>query len=193
MFLLVCLLFPVVFVAILVANHFAVKWNEKGASGLRGVIGTWADRKSSLISGVEVGTCLVSLALLVLLASALITGAGDSIKAPLFITSPGEASQQVQVTKREADRLPRYEYVAGSRIVRGKVSETMPVGGGLRSVCISAGDYCGLADSTLALNPGDTVYIHLARTVSTGRYGIVITEREARSLSGTGRYTIEDR
>jgi hypothetical protein len=192
MFFLVCLLFPVVFLTVLIANHFAVKWNQKGVGGWRGKLGVFAERKSSLISGVEVGTCLLSLALLVVLASALITGSAENVRVPIFLSNPGEASQEVHPTQASAERQPRYAFVSGPRIVRGRVTEIMPVGGGLRNACISFEDYCGLADSTLVLNVGDTAYIHLRREPAQGRYGIIITAQEARSLAGTGRYQIED-
>jgi hypothetical protein len=77
----------------------------------------------------------------------------------------------------------------------GKVSSVLPIGGGLAHVCVSNGDYCGLADSSLALKVGDTAYIRVGRPPTGQRRapGWTITAAEAKSLETTAKFTIENK
>jgi len=91
--------------------------------------------------------------------------------------------------------MPVFEYVDSRRIVKGRVSSMTPIGGGLTHVCVANGDYCGLADSSLELKPGDTAYIRIGRPPTGPRRppGWTITADEAKSLATTAQFTIENR
>jgi hypothetical protein len=91
--------------------------------------------------------------------------------------------------------MPVFEYVDSHRIVKGRVSSILPIGGGLTHVCVANGDYCGLADSSLGLKSGDTAYIRVGRPPTGQRRppGWTITADEAQSLAATGQVAIENK
>jgi hypothetical protein len=91
--------------------------------------------------------------------------------------------------------MPGFEYLDSHRIVTGRVSSILQIGGGLSHVCVANGDYCGLADSSLELKLGDTAYIRIGRPSAGQRRppGWTITADEAKSLAATAKFTIEDR
>jgi len=152
------------------------------------------------------------LMLIVLLLATLVWIGKRSDKEPVTIhlTTPGEiAVQEIKTTKGDAHRLPINEDYLDRLVIKGRVSEILPVGGDLMQVCVAHPDShhtdCGLAASSLGLRVGDTAYIRKAHLkmwsdndprgtpyrFEVGRW--VVSEGEAKALAATGKFTIEDK
>jgi hypothetical protein len=88
-----------------------------------------------------------------------------------------------------------FDYIDSHRIVKGRVSSILPIGGGLTHICVADGSYCGLADSSLALKSGDIAYIRIGRPLTGQRRppGWTITADEAKTLTATAQFTIENK
>jgi hypothetical protein len=75
-------------------------------------------------------------------------GFGERRFAIYMTGGPGtEGVRRLSATSGELTRMPGFEYVDSHRIVKGRISSILPIGGGLSHVCVSNGEYCGLADS----------------------------------------------
>jgi len=195
-------LFAAVFAATFAIDHFASIWEEADRGSLHGRFSAWAtnNRKLDIIQGLSgVAAAVACLVSVVSIYYALtFVGVGGERRFALYITGGPAAEgsgapRQFYATEGDLNRLPMFEYVDSHRIVKGKVSSIMPIGGGLAHVCVGNGDYCGLADSSLALKLGDIAYIRVGRPPSGRRRppGWTITADEVRSLVATAQFKIE--
>jgi hypothetical protein len=197
-------LFAAIFAATFAVDHFASVWETVDAKTLRGRFSLWATNSKGLdivkgLSGVV--SAFACLTLLVAMFYALMfEGLGGEGRYAVYLTGrPGTGGSQslreFYATKRELSRMPIFEYVDNHRIVKGRVSSILPIGGGLTHICVSNGEYCGLADSSLELKPGDTAYIRIGRPPTGQRRppGWTISADEAKSLAATTKFTIEEK
>ena len=196
-------LFAALFAATFAIDHFASVWQTAGADSRRGRFSYWAanSKKLDVVKGLSgLASALACLVVFVAIFYALMFVGMDERRFALYLTggpvAGGRATlREFSATSRELNRMPMLEYVDSHRIVKGRVSSILPIGGGLTHVCVANGDYCGLADSSLELKLGDTAYIRVGRP-STGQRrppGWTITAGEAKSLTATTNFTIEDR
>jgi hypothetical protein len=196
-------LFAAVFAATFAIDHFASVWETAGADSRRGRFSIWATNSTKLdvvkgLSGLASAlACLVVFA--AIFYALMFAGIGERSFAVYLTGGPGtggaETLREFSATRRELNQLPMSEYVDSHRIVKGRVSSILPIGGGLTHICVANGEYCGLADSSLALKPGGTAYIRIGRPATGPRRppGWTITAGEASSLAATNNFTIEDR
>jgi len=197
-------LFAAIFAATFAIDHFASKWEAADANSRRGHFSYWATNSKKLdvvkgLSGLALAfTCLALFA--GMFYGLAIVGVGDERRFAVYVTGrPGsggaETLREFYATKGELNRMPMFEYVDSHRIVKGRVSSILPIGGGLTHICVANGDYCGLADSSLELKSGDTAYVRIGRPPTGQRRppGWTITADEAKSLAATGNFTIENR
>jgi len=192
-----------VFAATFAVDHFASAWEEV-EPGTRRRFSAWATDNRTLIevkgwSGIASAVSCLALLVAIFLALTFV-GVGGERRFAVYVTGgPNEGSnptpRQFYATKGDLSKMPMFEYVDSRRIVSGKVSSVLPIGGGLSHVCVSNGDYCGLADSSLGLKVGDTTYIRVGRPPTGQRRapGWTITAAEAKSLETTAKFTIENR
>jgi hypothetical protein len=202
---LACLtIFATVFAATFAIDHFASIWETADPNSWRGHFSSRATNSKNLdvVKGLSgVASALACLACVVAVYYALtFVGVGGERRFALYITGGpgaggGETLREFSATKGELNRIPMFEYVDSHRIVKGRVSSMLPIGGGLTHICLANGAYCGLADSSLALKPGDTAYIRIGRPPSSQRRppGWAITADEATSLAATAKFTIENK
>jgi hypothetical protein len=193
--------FGAVFAITAAIDHFASIWETADAS-------TWRGRFSARIesnNGLNVakglsGMCmaLAGFAFLVSVFFALMYGIGGERRFAVYVTGgpvtdSGQTLRQFSATSGELRRLPIFEYVDSRRIVRGRVSSVLPIGGGLVHLCVANGDYCGLADSSMKLKPGDEAFVRIGRPPGSQRRppGWAITADEAKALTATSAFTIE--
>lgn len=197
-------LFAAIFAATFAIDHFASIWETADAHSWRGHFSCWAtnNRKLDVVQGLSgLASAFACLAFVVAMYYALtFVGLGGERRFALYVTGGpgtggGEAPREFSATRGELDRIPMFEYVDSHRIVKGRVSSILPIGGGLAHVCVANGNYCGLADSSLGLKSGDTAYIRIGRPPTGQRRppGWTITADEAKSLAATAKFTIEDR
>jgi hypothetical protein len=197
-------LFAALFAATFAIDHFASIWETADANSWRGHFSSWAtdNRKLDILKGLSgLASALACLASVVAIYYALtFVGVGGERRFALYITGGpgtggGEALREFSATKGELNRIPMFEYVDSHRIVEGRVSSILPIGGGLAHICIANGAYCALADSSLGLKSGDTAYIRIGRPPTSQRRppGWTITASEAKSLAATAKFTIENK
>ncbi len=199
---LACLaLFAAVFAATFAIDHFASTWQTADADSWHGRFSAWASDNKTLdiVKGLSgVASAFTFLAFIVGIFYVLtFVGVGGERRFAVYVTGPGGAQtlREFHATRGELNQMPVFEYVDSRRIVKGRVSSMTPIGGGLTHVCVANGDYCGLADSSLELKPGDTAYIRIGRPPTGPRRppGWTITADEAKSLATTAQFTIENR
>jgi hypothetical protein len=192
-------LFTAVFAATFAIDHFASIWETADAHSRRGRFSYWAANSTKLdvVKGLSgLASALACLVVFVAIFYALLfVGVGGERRFSVYLTGGGETLREFSATSRELDRMPVFEYVDSHRIVRGRVSSILPIGGGLTHICVANGDYCGLADSSLGLKLGDTAHIRVGRPRAGQRRppGWTITAGEAKSLAATTNFAIEDR
>jgi hypothetical protein len=194
-------LFAVVFAATFAMDHFGTKWEEADAGSWRSRFSRWeADNKPlELIKGLSgLASALAFLAFFVgLFYNLTFVGVGGERRFSVYVTDRGggETLRRFTANRKELNDLPMFEYVDSRRIVKGRISNLTPIGGGLMHVCVANGEYCGLAASSMGLNAGDTAFIRIGRPPSSQRRppGWAITGDEAKSLAETAKFTIEDR
>jgi len=197
-------LFAAVFASTFTIDHFASMWETADAKSWRGRFSNWATNSSKLdvVKGLSgVASAFACLAFLVAMFYALMfVGVGGERRFAVYLTGGpapggGETLRQFYATRGELNRMPIFEYVDNHRIVKGRVSSILPIGGGLTHICVANGDFCGLSDSSLELKPGDTAYIRIGRPPTGQRRppGWTITANEAQSLAATAKFTIEDK
>jgi hypothetical protein len=197
-------LFAAVFAATFAIDHFAAVWETADAASRRGRFSAWATDNKALtaVKGLSgMASACACLAFLVAIFYALtFVGIGGERRFAVYVTggpSAGgsETPRQFYATRGELNRMPMFEYVDSHRIVKGRVSSVLPIGGGLTHVCVANGDTCGLADSSLGLKAGDEAYIRVGRPPTGQRRppGWTITAAEAKSLETTAQFTIENR
>ncbi len=197
-------LFAAVFAATFAIDHFASVWQTADANSRRGRFSYWAANSNKLdvakgLSGLA--SALACLVVFVAIFYALMfVGVGGDRSFAVYLTGRpgtggGETIRQFSATRGELNQMPVFEYVDSHRIVTGRISSILPIGGGLMHICVANGEYCGLADSSLELKPGDTAYIRIGRPPSSQRRppGWTITAAEAKSLAATANFTIENR
>jgi len=194
-------LFAAIFAATFAIDHFASIWETAGTDSWHGRFSSWAtnSKKLDVIKGLSgLASALACLVFLAAVFYALIFVGFGERRFAVYITGGsgtggGETLRQFDATSGELKRLPVFEYVDSHRIVRGRVSSILPIGGGLMHVCVASGDYCGLADSSMKLKPGDTAYIRIGRPATSPRRppGWTITADEAKALEATSKFTIE--
>lgn len=193
-----------VFAATFAVDHFASAWEEAEEGSKRRRFSVWAtdNRTLSEVKGWSgIASAASCLALLVAIFLALtFVGVGGERRFAVYVTGGPNGGvsptpRQFYASKGDLSKMPMFEYVDSRRIVTGKVSSVLPIGGGLSHVCVSNGDYCGLADSSLGLKVGDTAYIRVGRPPTGERRapGWTITAAEAKSLEATAKFTIENR
>jgi hypothetical protein len=195
-------LFAAIFAGTFAIDHFASVWQTADANSWRGHFSYWAANSSKLdvVKGLSgMASALACLVLFVAIFYALLfVGVGGERRFAVYLSGGpggGQTLREFFATSRELKRMPIFEYVDSHRIVKGRVSSILPIGGGLTHICVANGDYCGLADSSLRLKPGDTAYIRIGRPPTGERRppGWTITADEAKSLAATTNFTIEDR
>jgi hypothetical protein len=197
-------LFAAIFAATFAIDHFAEMWQTADANSWRGHFSYWAINSHTLdvVKGLSgLASALACLVVFVAIFYALMfVGVGSERRFAVYLTGQpgaggGEALREFSATSGELNRMPVFEYVDSHRIVKGRVSSILPIGGGLTHICVAHGDYCGLADSSLDLKPGDTAYIRIGRRPADQRRppGWTITADEAKSLAATTNFTIEDK
>jgi hypothetical protein len=193
-----------IFAATFAIDHFASIWETADPNSWRGRFSSWAtnSKRLDVVKGLSgVAAAFACLACVVAVYYALtFVGIGGERRFALYITGGpgtggGETLRQFSATKGELSRMPMFEYVDSHRIVKGRVSSLLPIGGGLTHICVANGAYCGLADSSLELKAGDTAYIRIGRPPAGQRRppGWTITADEAKSLAATAKFTIEDK
>ena len=196
-------LFAAIFAATFAIDHFATTWETADANSWRGHFSSWAtnSKKLDVVKGLSgLASAFACLALVVAIFYALMfVGFGERRFAVYTTggsgTGGGETPRVFYATRGELNRTPIFEYVDSHRIVTGRVSSVLPIGGGLTHICVANGDYCGLADSSLELKPGDTAYIRIGRPPTGQRRppGWTITADEAKSLAAKAQFTIENK
>ena len=193
-------LFAAIFAATFAIDHFASTWETADANSWHGRFSRWAEnsQKLDVVKGLSgLASALACLVVFVAIFYALLfVGVGGERRFPVYLTGrPGETLRQFSATSSELNRMPMFEYLDSHRIVKGRVSSILPIGGGLTHICVANGDYCGLADSSLELKLGDTAYVRVGRPPAGQRRppGWTITAGEAKSLAATTDFTIEDR
>jgi hypothetical protein len=195
--------FAAVFAATFAIDHFASVWESADAKSWHGRFSSWAtnSRKLDIIKGLSgLASALAALVFLGSIVYALMyVGIGENRFAVYITGAPGSGGGDTlrwfSATNGELQRMPVFEYVDSHRIVKGRVSSILPIGGGLMHICVANGDYCGLSDSSLDLKPGDTAYVRLGRPLNSQRRppGWTITADEAKALEATTKFTIENR
>jgi hypothetical protein len=195
-------LFAAIFAATFAIDHFASMWQTADAGSWRGRFSNWAanSNKLDVVKGVSgLTSALACLVVFVAIFYALMFVGVDERRFAVYLTGgPGRGAQTLRefsATSGELNRMPMVEYVDSHRIVKGRVSSILPIGGGLTHVCVANGDYCGLADSSLELKLGDTAYIRIGRPPTGQRRppGWSITADEAKSLAARASFTIENK
>jgi hypothetical protein len=197
-------LFAAVFAATFAIDHFASVWQTADANSRHGRFSNWAANSTTLdiVKGLSgLASALACLVVFVAIFYALLfVGVGGERRFAVYLTGgPGKGGgatlREFSATSGELNRMPMIEYLDSHRIVKGRVSSVLAIGGGLTHICVANGDYCGLADSSLGLKPGDTAYIRVGRPPTGPRRppGWTITAGEAKSLAATSDFTIEDR
>jgi hypothetical protein len=192
-----------VFAATFAIDHFASAWEEaKDGSGRRR-FSAWATDNRTLTevkgwSGLASAASCLAVLIAVFLALTFVGVGGDRRFAVYVTGGPNAGSQtprEFYATKGELKQMPMFEYVDSHRIVKGRVSSVLPIGGGLTHVCVANGDTCGLADSSLGLKAGDIAYIRVGRPPSGQRRppGWTVTAEEAKSLEQSAKFTVENR
>ncbi|HTS63854.1 MAG TPA: hypothetical protein VMH28_17645 [Candidatus Acidoferrales bacterium] len=187
-------------------DHFAAIWEPADIKNWHGRFSAWAtnSRKLDIVQGLSglaaAFACLTCIAAMYFVLTFVdVTG---ERRFALYITGgaagdegggAGGRIREFWVTRKELSRIPMFEYVDSHRIVKGRVSSILPIGGGLEHVCVADDSQCGLADSSLGLKVGDSAYIRVGRLPSGQRRppGWVITDREAQSLASTADFKIE--
>lgn len=199
-----CVLFAAVFAVTFAIDHFAEIWETADAGTWHGRFSNWATNNRRLdiaqgISGLAAAFSCLTFVVAVYYALTFVDVTGER-RFALFITGGSgvesrEGLRQFYVTKAELERIPMFDYVDSQRIVKGRISSALPIGGGLAHICVDNGNYCGLADSSLELKSGDIAYIRIGRPPSRrGRPpGWTITADEAQSLARTAKFTIESK
>jgi len=199
---LACLgLFLAIFAATFAIDHFASVWEEADAGSWHGRFSKWAANNKTLdivkgLSGVASAfACLAFFGGIFYVLT--FVGVGGERRFAVYVTggAGSTAPRQFTATKGELNSMPMFQYVDSHLIVKGTVSSILPIGGGLTHICIANGDYCGLADSSLALKAGDTAYIREGRPPTGPRRppGWTITAAEAKSLATTAQFTIQNK
>src|SRR5271157_2222056 len=164
--------FGAIFAATFAIDHFASIWETADANSWHGRFSAWAtdNRKLDIVKGVSgLASAFACLTSVVAIYYALtFVGVGGERRFALYITggpatSGRQALREFYATKGDLNRIPMFEYVDSHRIVKGRVSSILPIGGGLTHVCVANGAYCGLADSSLGLKSGDVAYIRIGR------------------------------
>ena len=193
--------FAVIFAATFTIDHFAEIWQGEEESW-HGRFSRWASnsRRLDIVQGISgLASALACLTMVVAFYYALtFVGVGGERRFALYLTGGptpgGRAPREFSATKGELNRIPMFEYVDSHRIVQGRVSSILPIGGGLTHVCVANGQYCGLADSSLSLKAGDLAFIRIGRPPTGERRppGWTITADEAKSLAATAHFTIEN-
>jgi hypothetical protein len=199
-----CVLFAAIFATTFAIDHFAEVWEDSDRATWHGRFSNWATDNRRLdivrgISGLAAAFSCLTCVVAVYYALTFVDVAGERHFA-LYITGGSgtesrEGLREFFVTKSELKRIPMFEYVDSQRIVKGRISSALPIGGGLAHICIDNGNYCGLADSSLGLQTGDIAYIRIGRPPSRQARppGWTITADEAQSLARTAKFTIESR
>ena len=141
-------------------DHFAEIWETSDAGTWHGRFSLWATDNRHLdilrgISGLAAAFSCLTFVVAFYYALTFVDVAGERHFA-LFVTggSGAESREGLRaffVTKAELERIPMFDYVDSQRIVKGRISSALPIGGGLAHICIDNGNYCGLADSSLGL------------------------------------------
>jgi hypothetical protein len=197
-------LFAATFAATFAIDHFADIWETADANSWHGRFSSWAvnSRKLDVVKGLSgLASALACLVVVVAIYYALtFVDVGGERRFALYVSGgPGAGGaaplREFSASKGDLNQVPVFEYVDSHRIVKGRISSILPIGGGLTHVCVANGDYCGLADSSLELKPGDTAYIRIGRPPSRQRRppGWTITAEEAKSLAATAQFTIENK
>jgi hypothetical protein len=196
--------FAAIFAATFAIDHFASVWETADTNRWRGRFSYWANnsQKLDIVKGLSgLASALACLVVFVAIFYALMfLGLGGERRFSVYLTGgPGKGGggilREFSATSGELNRIPMFEYVDSHRIVKGRVSSILPIGGGLTHVCVANGEYCGLADSSLELKIGDTAFIRIGRPPTGQRRppGWTITSDEAKSLAATNNFTIENR
>lgn len=196
-------LFAAIFAATFAIDHFASIWETADARTWHGRFSSWAtnNRKLDVVKGLSgLASALACLAFVVAIYYALtFVGVGGERRFAFYISggpvTGGENLREFYATKGDLNRMPMAEYVDSNRIVSGRVSSILAIGGRLAHICVANGDYCGLADSSLELKPGDIAYLRIGRLPTGERRppGWTITADEAHSLAATARFPIENK
>ncbi|MGA2195861.1 MAG: hypothetical protein ABSH40_11370 [Bryobacteraceae bacterium] len=196
-------LFAAIFAATFAIDHFATTWETADPGSWRGRFSSWAANSTNLdiVKGLSgLASALACLAFFVAIFYVLMFVGFGERRFPVYTTggsaTAGAATpREFYATKGDLNRTPVFEYVDSHRIVTGRVSSILPIGGGLTHICVGNGDYCGLADSSLELKPGDIAYIRIGRPPTGQRRppGWTITADEAKSLAAKAQFTIENR
>jgi len=196
-------LFAAIFAATFAIDHFASIWETAEANSRRGHFSSWATNSTKLdvvkgLSGLAAAFACLACVVGVYYALTFVDVGGER-RFALYITggpgtAGGETLRQFSATTGELNRMPMFEYVDSHRIVKGRISSMLPIGGGLTHICVANDSYCGLADSSLELKPGDIAYIRIGRPTGQRRPpGWTITADEAKSLAATAKFTIENK
>jgi len=197
-------LFAAIFACTFAIDHFASAWEEAEAGGRRRRFSAWATDNRALTevkgwSGIASAASFLAFLIAIFYALTFV-GVGGERRFAVYVTGGPSAGttptpREFYATRGELNRMPMFEYVDSHRIVKGRVSSVLPIGGGLTHVCIANGDYCGLADSSLGLRAGDEAYIRIGRPPAGQRRppGWTITADEAKSLETSAKFTIEDK
>jgi hypothetical protein len=194
-------LFAAIFASTFAIDHFAAIWETEAPGSWRGRFSNWATNSKGIdvtkgLSGLA--SAIACLAFLVAIFDTLMFVGFDERRFAVYLTGgpgSGQSLREFYATKGELNRMPIFEYVDNHRIVQGRVSSILPIGGGLTHICVANGEYCGLSDSSLELKPGDTAYIRIGRPPTGQRRppGWTITAGEAKSLAATAKFTIENK
>ncbi len=191
--------FAAIFAVTYAIDHFEEIWQAAGVGGWRGRFSEWEanNRKLDVLQGLSgLASAFAGLAFMVAMDYALtFVGVGGERRFARYISGgAGESLREFHATSGDLSRIPTFDYVDNHHIVKGRVSSIVPIGGGLMHVCVADGEYCGLADSSLALKNGDNAYIRIGRP-PTGRGrppGWAVTAGEAKALEATTKFRIED-
>jgi hypothetical protein len=199
-----CVAFAAVFAGTFAIDHFASIWETSEPGTWHARFSAWAtgNRRLDIAQGISgIAAAFSCLVFVVAIYYALTyVDVGGERRFALYITGGSgvesrEGLRQFFVTRGDLERIPMFDYVDSHRIVKGRVSSAMPIGGGLAHICVDNDRYCGLADSSLGLKAGDIAYIRIGRPPS-GRNrppGWTITAAEADSLATTAKFTIESK
>jgi hypothetical protein len=202
---LACLaLFGAIFACTFAIDHFTSAWAEAKEGSRRRRFSAWATDNRILTevkgwSGIASAASCLAFLVAIFLALTFV-GVGGERRFAVYVTGGPAAGanatpRQFYATKGDLSKMPMFEYVDNNRIVTGKVSSVLPIGGGLTHVCVANGDVCGLADSSLGLKVGDTAYIRVGRLPTGQRRppGWTITAAEAKSLETSAKFSVENR
>jgi hypothetical protein len=195
--------FGAIFAATFAIDHFASIWETADPGTWHGRFAIWADNSRRLdivqgLSGLAAAFSCLAFVVIMYLSLTFVDSGGHRHFA-LYITGGpgtelGTATREFSATRGELSRMPMFEYLDSQRIVKGRISSILPIGGGLTHVCIANGDFCGLSSASLGLKAGDVAYIRIGRPAGMRRPPAwTVSADEAQSLSKSAQFTVEER